>query len=100
MSLAILLFYSPLKVMIQIDKFLIDSLFEKAKENPRLRQNYDMRTSNEDHSQQMLNALLPGTEVPIHRHPNSVENVLLLTGRMDEVYMRKWGSTQKMVTLD
>ena len=85
MSLAILLFYSPLKVMIQIDKFLIDSLFEKAKENPRLRQNYDMRTSNEDHSQQMLNALLPGTEVPIHRHPNSVENVLLLTGRMDEV---------------
>ena len=43
--------------MIQIDKSLIDSLFEKAKENPRLRQNYDMRTSNEDHSQQMLNAL-------------------------------------------
>ena len=85
MSLAILLFYSSLKVMIQIDKSLIDSLFEKAKENPRLRQNYDMRTSNEDHSQQMLNALLPGTKVPIHRHPNSVENVLLLTGRMDEV---------------
>lgn len=51
MSLAILLFYSSLKVMIQIDKSLIDSLFEKAKENPRLRQNYDMRTSNESHSQ-------------------------------------------------
>ena len=71
--------------MIQIDKPLIDSLFEKAKENPRLRINLDMRTSNEDNSQQMLNAMVLGTIVAIHRHPNSVENVLLLTGRMDEV---------------
>lgn len=71
--------------MIQIDKPLLDSLFEKAKENPRLRINLDMRTSNEDNSQQMLNAMVPGTMVAIHRHPNSVENVLLLTGRMDEV---------------
>ena len=71
--------------MIQIDKPLLDSLFEKAKENPRLRINLDMRTSNEDNSQQMLNAMVPSTMVAIHRHPNSVENVLLLTGRMDEV---------------
>lgn len=68
-----------------IYKELLDKLFEQAKENPRLRTNLDMRTSNEDGSQMMLNAMMPGTEVAIHRHPNSVENVLLLTGRMDEI---------------
>jgi len=64
-----------------IDQALLDKLFADAKENPRLRINMDMRTSNEDNSQQMLNAMMPGTEVAIHRHPNSVENVLLLINR-------------------
>ena len=68
-----------------VDKELIEQLFEQAAENPRKRVNYDMRTSPEDGSQRMLNALLPGTEVAIHRHPNSNENVILITGRMDEV---------------
>ena len=40
--------------------------------------NYDMRTSPEDGSQRMLNAMLPGTEVAVHRHPNSNENVILM----------------------
>ena len=69
-----------------IDKELIDRLFEQARGNPRKRVNYDMRTSPEDGSQRMLNAMLPGTEVAIHRHPNSNENVILITGRMDEVF--------------
>lgn len=68
-----------------VDKNLIDQLFEQAAENPRKRVNYDMRTSPEDGSQRMLNAMLPGTEVALHRHPNSNENVILITGRMDEV---------------
>ena len=68
-----------------LDKELIDGLFNLAKENPRKRVNYDMRTSPEDGSQRMLNALLPGTEVAIHRHPNSNENVILITGRMYEI---------------
>lgn len=66
--------------MIQIDKKLINELFDKAAASERKRMNYDLRTSSNDGSQRMLNALLPGTEVPIHRHPNSNENVLLLTG--------------------
>ena len=70
---------------LEINKDFLDSLFAKAKENPRLRQNYDLRTSAEDKSQRMLNALLPGTEVAIHRHPNSSESVICLCGRMDEV---------------
>ena len=68
-----------------IDKELIDGLFNLAKENPRKRVNYDMRTSPEDGSQRMLNAMLPGTEVAIHRHPNSNENVILITGKMYEI---------------
>lgn len=71
--------------MLEINKDFLDSLFAKAKENPRLRQNYDLRTSIEDRSQRMLNALLPSTEVAIHRHPNSSESVICLCGRMDEV---------------
>jgi cupin fold WbuC family metalloprotein len=79
----------------KIDKELLDKLFEQAKDNLRLRTNLDMRTSNEDGSQMMLNAMMPGTEVAIHRHPNSVENVLLLTGRIDEVLYEEVSEFQK-----
>ena len=68
-----------------IDVELLDQLFEQAKVNPRKRVNYDMRTSPEDGSQRMLNAMLPGTEVAVHRHPNSNENVILITGKMYEI---------------
>ena len=69
----------------EINKELIDNMFEQAKENPRLRQNLDLRTSTNDNSQRMLNALLPGTDVPVHRHPHSNENVILLCGKVVEV---------------
>ena len=69
----------------EIDKGLIDGLLEQARENTRLRQNYDLRTSADDNSQRMLNALLPGTEVPVHRHPHSNESVILLCGKVVEV---------------
>lgn len=68
-----------------IDKEFLEGLLKQAVDNPRKRVNYDMRTSPEDGSQRMLNAMLPGTEVAIHRHPNSNENVILITGRMDEI---------------
>ena len=54
--------------MIQIDKQLLRELYDKAVVNPRLRQNMDLRTSAEDGSQRMLNALEVGPKVPIHRH--------------------------------
>ena len=69
----------------EINIELLDSLFEQAKENPRLRQNFDLRTSSADTSQRMLNALLPGTVVPIHRHEDTTETVVCLCGKMDEV---------------
>lgn len=68
-----------------IDNKLLDTLLTKANDNPRFRLNYDLRTSVDDQSQRMLNALLPGTEVAIHRHPHSSESVICLYGRMDVV---------------
>ena len=84
----------------EINKELLDSLFEQAKENPRLRQNLDLRTSSADTSQRMLNALLPGTIVPIHRHPQSTENVFLLCGKIVEVICDENGNEIERIHLD
>ena len=84
----------------KINKELLDNLFEQAKENPRLRQNFDLRTSSADTSQRMLNALLPGTVVPIHRHPQSTENVFLLCGKIVEVICDENGNEIERVHLD
>ena len=82
-----------------INQELLEKLFEEAKGNPRLRTNLDLRTSAEDGSQRMLNAMLPGTEVPVHRHPMSNENVILIKGRLDEVLYDEVASADGKVTL-
>ena len=87
-------------VMIQIDKALLDDLFAKAKESDRKRMNYDLRTSSNDGSQRMLNALLPGSIVPIHRHPKSNENVLLLCGKLVEVIYDAEGNEIERIHLE
>ena len=84
----------------EINKELLDKLFERAGENPRLRQNLDLRTSSADTSQRMLNALLPGTVVPIHRHLQSNENVLLLCGKLIEIIYDENGNEIERVYLD
>ena len=84
----------------EINKDLLDKLLEQAKENSRLRQNYDLRTSPADNSQRMLNALLPGISVPIHRHPNSTETVICLCGKLDEVIYEKVVSYEKTSSED
>lgn len=86
--------------MIQIDKKLINDLFDKAVVSDRKRMNYDLRTSSNDGSQRMLNALLPGSIVPIHRHPYSNENVLLLCGKLVEVIYDAKGNETERVHLD
>ena len=84
----------------EINKELLDNLFEQAKGNPRLRQNLDLRTSTNDNSQRMLNALLPGTVVPIHRHPQSTENVFLLCGKIVEIICDENGKDIERIHLD
>lgn len=66
----------------RIDKQLLDTLSSQAKENPRQRKNYDLRNCENDNSQRMLNALEPGTVMPIHRHRNSSETVVIIRGSL------------------
>ena len=86
--------------MIRIDETLIKNLFVKANESDRHRMNYDLRTSTNDGSQRMLNALLPGSIVPIHRHPYSNENVILLCGKLVEVLYDEEGNETERIHLD
>ena len=86
--------------MIEIDKNLISDLFDQAAESPRLRQNFDLRTSSEEGCQRMLNALLPGTVVPVHRHPRSNESVLLVCGKIVEVVFDDAGNEVERCCLD
>lgn len=66
----------------RIDQVLLDRLTEQAKASPRLRMNYDLRDSVEDGSQRMLNAIEPGSQLPIHRHQKTSETVVCLRGRL------------------
>lgn len=70
----------------KIDKQLLDNLLAEAETSPRLRMNCDLRNSSEDSSQRMLNALMPGTVLPIHRHSSTSETVVILRGRMEEIF--------------
>lgn len=70
----------------KITQALLDSLTEQAKASPRLRMNLDLRNSDADTSQRMLNAIEPESVVPIHRHRNSSETVVCLRGRVVEEF--------------
>ena len=70
----------------KITQALLDKLTGEAKANPRLRMNLDLRNSSEDGSQRMLNAIEPGSVVPIHRHRSTSETVVCLRGRIVEEY--------------
>ncbi len=65
-----------------INNELLNQLTEEAKQNPRLRQHYDLRNSPEDKSQRMLNAMEPGTVVPVHRHRTTSEVVSVIRGTL------------------
>ena len=69
-----------------INDNLLSVLHRKAKENERKRMNFDLRTTPEDTSQRMLNALEPGTHVPIHRHVKTSETAVCLEGCLDWVF--------------
>ena len=69
-----------------ISKAILDKLTEEAKASPRLRMNLDLRNSPEDKSQRMLNAIEPGSPMPIHRHKYTSETVVCLRGRLVEEF--------------
>ena len=69
----------------------MDSLSQQAKANPRLRQAFDLRTTPEDQSQRILNAVEPGTILPIHRHRGSTETIVCLRGKVVQHYYNDRG---------
>lgn len=70
---------------------LLDELTAQAKASQRLRMNLDLRNSPADQSQRMLNALEPGTVMPIHRHQNTSETVVVLRGKVKWLYYNDQG---------
>jgi len=75
-----------------IDTKFLDSLCTQAKNNPRLRLNYDLRNSEQDQSQRMLNALHPGTKLPIHRHPFTSETMIVIRGSVMQKFYDEEGN--------
>lgn len=69
-----------------INNIVLNNLSDQAKANPRLRQNLDLRNNEADKSQRMLNAIEPGSEMPIHRHKYTSETVVCLRGRLVEEF--------------
>ena len=83
-----------------IDNDLLDKISEKAKESPRLRMNYNFHQSLEEKCHRFLNAVEPGTEVPIHRHPTKDESFVLLRGKVRVTTHNDDGSIKESVVLN
>ena len=83
-----------------ITQAILDKLTEEAKASPRLRMNLDLRNSADDQSQRMLNALEPGTVMPIHRHHGSSETVVIIRGKTRWIFYDDNGNETERVVLD
>ena len=83
----------------KITKALMDELTAQAKASPRLRMNLDLRNSPADGSQRLLNAVEPGSPLPIHRHMKSSETVVCLRGHLREVYYNDAGEVTEVIDL-
>ena len=82
-----------------IGKKILDDLTEQAKASPRLRMNYNFHQSLEDKCHRMLNAVEPGTQVPVHRHPTKDESFVILRGKVRVTTYNDDGSVIESVVL-
>lgn len=85
--------------MVLVDKRILDELTAKAKASPRLRMNLDLRNSESDQSQRMLNAIEPGSPLSIHRHTKSSETVVCLRGHLREIFYNDRGEVTEVIDL-
>ena len=83
-----------------ISTVVLDELTAQAKASPRLRMNLDLRNTPEDHSQRMLNALEPGTVMPIHRHRHTSETVIVLRGKVKWLYYNDQGKLTDTILVE
>ena len=86
-------------MVMKIDKALLDALTEQAKASPRLRMNHDLRNVGESQSQRMLNAIEPGSPVPVHRHRTSMETVVCLRGHIRQIFYDDNGQVIETIEL-
>lgn len=82
-----------------IDKEVLDSITAQAKASPRLRMNLDLRNPANDLSQRMLNAIEPGTVMPIHRHRKSSETVVCIRGHFEEYFYDEKGTLTETIDM-
>lgn len=82
-----------------IDNRLLDNLTTQAKASPRLRANLDLRNSPDDQSQRMLNAIEPGTLLPIHRHRDSSVTIVCIRGHFEEYYYDDNGNLTETIDM-
>ena len=82
-----------------IDNSVLDALSAQAQASLRLRMNYDLRNSAADGSQRMLNAIEPGSPLPIHRHRKSSETVVCLRGYLRELFYNDAGEVTEAIDL-
>ena len=85
--------------MMIIDRHILDALTARARVSPRLRMNLDLRNSTEDQSQRMLNAIEPGTRMPVHRHRTTSETVVCLRGHFEEYFYDEFGVLTDVVDM-
>lgn len=85
--------------MIINDKFL-DEITSEAMESPRLRMNYNFHESLDSKAQRLINVLLPGTPMPIHRHRETSETYIILRGKMFVVFYNEMGAQTARYLLD
>ena len=90
---------SVISLGMKITQVLFDNLTAQAKASPRLRMNLDLRNSSADQSQRMLNAIEPGSPLPIHRHRKSSETVVCLRGRLVEAFYDDLGHLSESIEL-
>lgn len=83
-----------------IDNELLSSLCEKASQHPRLRMNYNLHACLDDKVQRLLNALNPGTSLPVHRHKSTDELYVILRGKLDVKLYNDQGILTDTVHLD
>ena len=82
-----------------INEQTLDELTARAQASPRLRMNLDLRNSPADGSQRMLNAIEPGTVLPIHRHPTTSETVVCLRGHFEEYFYDADGRLTEVIDM-
>ena len=82
-----------------IDQHTLDSLTSSARSSSRLRMNLDLSNSPSDKSQRMLNAIEPGSVLPIHRHRSSSETVVCIRGHFEEYFYDENGQLTDVIDM-